>query len=77
MANKKFRQFAVVLETYPTKIPKRSKPHSSPDSKNSTGDTDLSPISKIKGRGDLYAESRQKFYFALIPVFRQITILAI
>ena len=61
----------------PTKIPKRSKPHSSPDSKNSTGDTDLSPISKIKGRGDLYVESRQKFYFALIPIFRQITILAI
>ena len=56
---------------------KRSKPHSSPDSKNSTGDTDLSPISKIKGRGDLYVESRQKFYFALIPIFRQITILAI
>lgn len=52
----------------PTKIPKRSKPHSSPDSKNSTGDTDLSPISKIKGRGDLYAESRQIFYFALTPI---------
>lgn len=52
----------------PTKIPKRSKPHSSPDSKNSAGDTDHSPISKIKGRGDLYVESRQKFYFALIPI---------
>lgn len=36
--------------------------------KNSTGDTDLSPISKIKGRGDLYAESRQMFYFALTPI---------
>lgn len=59
----------------PTKIPKRSKPHSSPDSKNSAGDTDHSPISKIKGRGDLYVESRQKFYFALIPIFRQITYL--
>lgn len=45
--------------------------------KNSTGDTDLSPISKIKGRGDLYAESRQMFYFALTPIFRQITIFAI
>ena len=61
----------------PMKIPKRSKPHSSPDSKNSTGDTDLSPISKIKGRGDLYAESRQSRTFALTPILDKLPIFAI